>query len=138
MTESVIVTPNIVDTTLEQDNQPAGSITPGDVRESGDSLAGLPVSATISTSGSSAYTFLATDYGCLVLYNSTSAGTFTVPANVFQVYTVVGCRAINTGQLTIAQGSGFTIAVPSGLTLTPVQWATVFVHFTSATTGVLM
>lgn len=134
MSGSTIVTPNTVDTTLIQDGQAPGSIVPGSVRQMGDSLASLPISGTQTAS----YTYVATDFGCLQVYNSTSAGTFTVPANVFKTGNVVFFRSINTGQLTIAAGAGFTLSIPSLLSATPVQYATGSVHFTSATTGVMM
>ena len=134
MSGSTILTPYQVDATLFQDGQPEGAIDPADVRQLNDSLAALPISSTQTGS----YTFQVIDRGCIVLFSSSNAGTFTVPANTFVTGSVVCCRAVLGGQLTIAAGSGLTLSVPSTLTLTPVQYATVCIHFTSATTATLM
>lgn len=110
-----IISPNTVDTTLEQDGQAAGSITPADVRQSGDSLAGLFV----STNATTTYTFVATDYGLMKESTSASATTFTVPPNssvAFQIGTVISFRQYGAGQLTIAAGAGVTLRTPSSLT----------------------
>lgn len=134
MSGAPIVTPNTEDTTFIKDGGGPGFITPGTLRQLNDSASALPISSTQTTS----YIYQASDHGTLVIYNSTSPGTFTVPANTFQTQSLVGFRSIGTGQLTIAAGGGFTMNVPTGLTATPSQWITGFVHFTSATTGVLM
>lgn len=134
MSGTTIISPNTSDTTLIQDNQAAGSITAADIRQINDSVSALPI-ASIRTSG---YTYVATDHGTLVEYNSASPGTFTVPANIFLTSSVIGFRSISTGQLTIAAGAGLTLNVPATLGLTPVQWATGFIHFLSTTTAVMM
>lgn len=134
MSGATPVSPNTIDTTLIQDGQAAGSITPSDIRTMEDSLASLPINGTQTTS----YTYVAADFGCLQVYNSASAGTFTIPANIFKTGNVVLFRSIGTGQLTIAQGAAFTLTIPSTLTATPAQYATGAVHFTSATTGIMM
>lgn len=134
MSGATPVSPNTIDTTLIQDGQAAGSITPQDVRQLTDSAFSLPIAGTQTTS----YTYIATDFGCLQIYNSASPGTFTAPASIFKTGNVVLFRSIGTGQLTIAGGSGFTLTIPPTLTATPAQNATGAIHFTSATTGTMM
>lgn len=134
MSGSTIISPSTVDTTLIQDGQSNDSINEADFRQMNDSLASLAISSTQTSS----YTFVATDFGTLVNYNSSSAGTFTVPASVFKAGNVLGFRSLGTGQLTVAAGSGFTLTIPSTLSATPVQYATGFIHFTSATAGIMM
>jgi hypothetical protein len=134
MSGSAVISPNTIDTTILEDSQPPGSIVPGAVRQMNDSLASLPTNGTQTTN----YTYVAADFGCLQRYNSTSAGTFTIPANVFKTGNVVFFRSINTGQLTIAAGSGFTLTIPAALTATPAQNATGAIHFDSPTAGTMM
>jgi hypothetical protein len=134
MSGAAVITANAVDTTLIQDGQPVGSITPSDIRQLNDSAFSLPIAGTQTTS----YTYVAADFGCMQIYNSSSAGTFTLPANIFKTSNVVFFRSIGTGQLTVAAGSGFTLTIPSTLTATPAQYSTGAIHFTSPTTGIMM
>lgn len=134
MSGSTVISPNLVDTTLMPDGQASGSITAADMRQMNDSLASLQIIGTQTAN----YTYVASDFGGLQVYNSTANGTFTIPASVFKTGNVVFFRSINTGQLTIAAGAGFTLSIPSSLTATPVQYATGAIHFTSSTTGVMM
>ena len=74
------------------------------------------------------YTFTLADEGSEVDYNSSSAGTFTIPTNTsvaFPVGTVISCRQIGTGQLTIAPISGVTLNNGSGLYVTRAQYSLV-------------
>ena len=128
------VSPVILDSTLLQGFRLRGGPTLNEMHQLSDSATALVVSSTQSGN----YTYQATDHGTLVEYNSSSAGTFTVPANVFQVNTVLGFRSVGTGQLTIAAGAGFTLQVPSTLGLTPPQWTTGFIHIRASNVGVLM
>jgi hypothetical protein len=134
MSGSTVIAPNTTDTTLFQDGQAVNSIPPSNVRQLNDSLSSLPFTTQTGTT----YTFVATDFGTCVQFNNSAATTVTVPANVFTTGNIVYGRAIGTGQVTIAAGSGFTLNVAASLALTPIQWATWSIHFTSATTGVLM
>lgn len=64
------------------------------------------------TSQSGNYTFALSDGGTEVDYSGTSAGTFTIPTNAsvaFPVGTIISCRQMGTGQLTIAAVSGVTL-----------------------------
>lgn len=133
MSGSTVIPPNTTDTTLIQDGQ-TQTITAIKTRQMNDSLASLPTAGTQTTS----YTYVAADFGALRVYNSTSAGTFTIPASIFKTDNVVFFRSINTGQLTIAAGSGFTLTIPSFLTATPAQYTTGSIHFTSPTAGIMM
>jgi hypothetical protein len=129
MSGSVILSPNVVATTLLQDGQAAGSITAADVRQQGDSLGGL---ATSFQGGN--YTFVLADRGTMVEGTSGSAQTFTVPPNstaAFQVGTVIAFRQYGTGsatgQLTIAAGAGVTLRTASSLT-TRAQYSIGSIH----------
>lgn len=58
------------------------------------------------------YTFVLGDAFTLVEYNSSSAGTFTVPPNAsvaFSVGTTIGLRQMGSGLLTMAPGAAVTI-----------------------------
>ncbi|HUC87631.1 MAG TPA: hypothetical protein VMR95_00595 [Candidatus Binatia bacterium] len=58
------------------------------------------------------YTFVLADAGDEVDYNSSSAGTFTIPTHAsvaFPLGTIIGCRQLGAGQLTIAGASGVTL-----------------------------
>lgn len=102
---------------------------------SGGTIGG-PLTITAQTG---AYTFALTDAGTEVDYNSTSAGTFTIPPNssvAFPVGTVISCRQIGTGQLTIAAGSGVTLHTANAAT-TRVQWSLISITQISANTWVV-
>lgn len=90
-------------------------------------------SVTISTK-TTAYTFALTDAGTEVEYNSSSAGTFTIPTNAsvpFPVGTVISCRQIGTGQLTVAGASGVTVNT-SNAAVTRAQWSLISITQTGA------
>lgn len=128
-TGTSIISPNAVDTTLIPDGLPPASIVPGTIRQMNDSLAGISISTQTGN-----YTFVGADRGTIVRYNSTSAGTFTIPPNssvAFPVGVVIGFRQVNTGGLTVVGGAGVTVNSPSTLT-SLVQWATGYVHQESA------
>jgi len=108
MSGTTIISPNAVDTTLIEDGQPANSISPGDMRQLNDSLAGIASSQQAGTT----YTFAAADRGTMIESTSSSATTFTVPPNssvAFQIGSVVGFCQYGTGSLTIAAGAGVTL-----------------------------
>jgi hypothetical protein len=55
------------------------------------------------------YTLVADDLGKIVTLSNTSAITLTVPPSVFASGNIINIQAINTGQVTLAQGAGVTI-----------------------------
>jgi hypothetical protein len=118
MSGATIIAPNTGDTTLEQDSQAAGSITPGDERQIHASLAGLFT----STQGSN-YTFVLADRGTMVegtmLVGTAATQSFTIPPNstaAFTINTVIAFRQYGTSQLTIVAGAGVTLRTASSLT----------------------
>lgn len=116
-----ISTPFVVDTTLIQDFQPAGSITPSDIRVLNDSLAGL---ASTTQSGTT-YTLVLADAGTLVEFTSGSAVTITIPTNAsvaFDIGTVIQFLQYGAGQLTVS-GAGVTFRTATSLT-TRAQYST--------------
>jgi len=118
---AAVISPNTVDTTLIQDGQAAGSITPARIRQLNDSLSSLYV----TTQGSD-YTFALADRGTLVESTSASPVAFTVAPDGtvnFVVYTIVCWRQYGAGQITLTPGSGVTIRTPSSL-LSRVQYST--------------
>jgi hypothetical protein len=133
MSGTTIISPYTVDTTLIEDGQPEGSITPAYIRQLNDSVTGLAMSTQTSS-----YTLAATDRGTLVIYNSSSSGTFTIPANIFQAGTLVMVRQDGTGTLSLTNGSGLTLNIPSTLSSSLVQYGTCAIHFETTTTAVIM
>lgn len=121
---STLLSPDVVDTSLLQDGQPAGSITPSDIRQMNDSLAGL-----VCTQQSGSYTFGSgnADYGTMVEYTGAGAGTFTIPLNAYAVGTIIWFRQAGAGQLTIAITATGTLHSPRAAT-TRVQWSAGYVH----------
>jgi hypothetical protein len=77
---------------------------------------------TISQHGSS-YTLAAGDAGSEVEYTGSSAGMFTIPANVFSVGQTFNLRQAGSGTLTITADSGVTLHAPNGMVLAG-QWST--------------
>jgi hypothetical protein len=62
------------------------------------------------------YTFVLADGGNEVDYNSSSAGTFTIPTHAsvaLPLGTIIACRQLSTGQLTIAGSGGVTLLYSS-------------------------
>jgi hypothetical protein len=55
------------------------------------------------------YTLVAADLGKIVTLSNTSGITLTVPPSVFSTGNIINIQAINTGQVTFAQGAGVTI-----------------------------
>jgi hypothetical protein len=99
--------------------------TPGTWTQVSGGGGGAGVNAVTISSQSGNYTFALSDGGTEVDYAGSSAGTFTIPANAsvaFPVGTVISCRQMGTGQLTIAAGSGVTLNTASALT-TRVQYS---------------
>lgn len=65
-----------------------------------------------SSTRTASYTFVAADAGVEQVYNSASAGTFTLPTNATQAIAiglVIPLRQIGLGQLTIAPAAGVTL-----------------------------
>jgi hypothetical protein len=120
-----IVSPNSLDTTLIQDGQPAGSITPAIFRTVVNSLAGIAASTQTAS-----YTAASTDAGTVVEMNSASALNFTVPPNssvAYDIGTVIMIFQLGAGQVTLVAGAGVTLDTPSSLT-TRVQYSTASVR----------
>lgn len=70
------------------------------------------VRITTTSTRTASYAIVAGDVGAEQVYNSTSAGTFTLPTNATQAIAVgaaIPFRQSNTGQLTIAGASGVTL-----------------------------
>ena len=70
------------------------------------------VRITTTSTRTASYTIVVGDVGAEQVYNSTSAGTFTLPTNATQAIAVgaaIPFRQSNTGQLTIAGASGVTL-----------------------------
>ena len=70
------------------------------------------VRETTSSTRTASYTIVAGDVGAAQIYNSSTAGTFTLPTNAAQaiaVGTAVPFRQAGTGQLTIAAALGVTL-----------------------------
>jgi hypothetical protein len=55
------------------------------------------------------YTLVAADLGKIVTLSNTGGITLTVPPSVFSTGNIINIQAINTGQVTLAQGAGVTI-----------------------------
>jgi hypothetical protein len=99
MSGYTVRTPNTVMTTLIQDGQAAGSITPQDARD----LFASAMSAEPNTQTAS-YTLVLTDAWLCVEYNSSSAGNLLIPTDAsvaFQIGTVIEWFQMGVGQLTI-------------------------------------
>lgn len=65
-----------------------------------------------SATRTAAYSIVAADLGTEQVYDSTSAGTFTLPSNTTSAIAIgreIPLRQSNTGQLTVAAGSGATL-----------------------------
>lgn len=108
-----ILSPNIVNTTLLQDGQAAGSITPAVMRTVVDSLAGIVAPATVT---GISRTLVSTDRDTVIEFNSASPQTLFVPTNAsvgFDVGTVIGWYQHGTGQLSIAAVTTATTLIRS-------------------------
>lgn len=121
-----ISSPDTIDTTLIQDGQAAGSITPSDMRVVVDSLAGIfaPTAKTVS------YTAVLADRGTCIEMNAAGALNFTVPQNSavsYDIGTVLVVTQLGAGQVTLVQDTNVTIRTPSSL-LTRAQYSTVSVR----------
>lgn len=99
MSGYTIATPNTVNTTMDEDGQAAGSISPGDLRSTFASAMSVEPNTQTST-----YTLLLTDAWTCIEYNSSSAGNLQIPTDAsvaFQTGTVIEWCQLGTGQLTI-------------------------------------
>lgn len=124
-----IESPSTLNTTRFQVGQVDGSIDPVDVEVLADSAFSLPISRTITASGTAALT----DRGCLVELNvAATANTLTIPTNAsvaFDIGTVLGLRQIGTGVSSFATAGTPTLRTPSPATLTcRAQYAMIFAH----------
>lgn len=108
---AAVLSPNTIDTTLMQDGQPAGSITPSDMRTLTDSLAGQ-----FNSLQTGNYTFALADRGTTVEFTCTAACTATLPPNAsvaFDVGTQISAFVTATSfPLTVAAGAGVSIDLP--------------------------
>jgi hypothetical protein len=109
-----ILSPNTINTTLLQDGQAAGSITPGYIRNSVSSLAGRA-----STTHTASYTLVLTDAGTRLRMNvsGSTAATVTIPPNssvAFDVDTVIVVSQVGAAPISIAAGAGVTLNYPPG------------------------
>lgn len=85
------------------------SLDPASLTLLNSTFAQLLVTQTTQTAN---YTYALADAGTLVEYNSSSAGTLTVPPNssvAFPIGTTISGRQLGTGLATIAAGVGVTI-----------------------------
>lgn len=85
-------------------------------RGSGGAITTIAPTTAVATK-TSAYTFVATDVGVEHAYNSSSAGTFTVPTDAsasIPIGATVPLAQLGTGQLTIAGASGVTVNARGG------------------------
>lgn len=124
MSGTTIISPSVTDTTLIQDNQAPGSITPGDIRQMNDSLSGMPQGAVRTTS----QTLALGDRGTVIPMNSATAVNLTIPINAttaFQVGTVVGCFNQGAGLVTVVASAGVT-PITSASLVARAQGAMVF------------
>lgn len=114
MSGSAIISPTTVDTTLIQDGQAAGSITPADIRQLTDSIAAL-----FTSTEATAYTFVLADRGTKVESTSASSVAWTIAPDSttnFVVGTVISWRQYGAGQITFTPGAGVTLRTASSLT----------------------
>ena len=65
------------------------------------------------------YTLVAADLGKIVTLSNTSGITLTVPPSVFSTGNIINIQAINTGQVTLAQGAGVTITSTGATSTAP-------------------
>lgn len=114
-----------VDTTLIQDGQAAGSITPSDIRVMNNSLAGIfaPTPKTVS------YTLVLADRGVCIEMNSASATIVSVPTNAsvaFDIGTVVEVYQMGAGSVTVqAVTPGTTTLRPTASVVVRAQYSSV-------------
>lgn len=106
-----IISPSSIDSTLIQDGQAAGSITPLVFRKVVDSLAGAASPTAITAAN---YTIVLTDRGTVIEFNSSSAQNLLIPTNAsvaFDIGTVIGWFQYGVGQLTIGAVSSGTTSI---------------------------
>jgi hypothetical protein len=110
-----IVSPDFIDTLEAEDGQTAGSYTLTRLRHLVDSLSGMFGVTPKTTS----FTFDFTQRGCVVPYNSGSAGTGTIPPNssvAYDVGTVLQFGQMGVGAASFVAGAGVTFLTPHSLT----------------------
>jgi hypothetical protein len=109
MSGYTIRTPAAVLTTLIEDGQVAGSISPQDIRDLLSSVMSVEPNTQTAT-----YTLVLGDAWMCFEYNSSSAGTLHIPTDAsvaFQTGTVIEWFQMGTGQLTIAATTPGTTTV---------------------------
>jgi hypothetical protein len=121
-----IETADTINTTRVQTGQVAGSIDPVDIQTIVNSALGMPISRTITASGTAALT----DRGSLVEINlASTANTLTIPTNAsvaFDIGTVIGLRQMNTGISSFATAGTPTLRTPTGTLSCRSQYSMIF------------
>lgn len=136
MSGSAIISPTVVDNTLIQDGQAAGSINPADMRQLNDSLAGM---STAQVSGTT-YTYALADRGTMLESTSASGTTFNVPSSGsvnFQQYSILLWRQYGTGTLTLSGATNVVIRSPSGIFTAPSQYSQGGLHYRGSNEWIL-
>ncbi len=124
----------VVDTTLIQDGQAAGSITPADIRVLNDSLAGLPI---YGTNQVGSFTTTLDMRGSMVLVNSGSQATATIPLNATVAYpigTMLHFRPIGAGMVLLAKTGVATLSSSSGTLTSRVTGSWITAHLIAVDT----
>jgi len=114
-----LITPTYMNTNLFRDGRGIGQITPHDFQTMVNALAGVPTSII-----NQSYVPVIADYGTLIEIDSASPVTYTIPPNVFGVFTVLYISQYGSGQITLVSGPGVTLRTPSTLT-TRSQFSTI-------------
>jgi hypothetical protein len=121
-----LLSPNAIDTTLMQDGQAPGSITPADIRSLVDSQSGLVCS--IKTTPNPYVATLA-DRGTVIEMNfTTTANSVQINSGVFEVFSLIGIRQIGTGPTSFVAGSGVTFDMSVTSLVCRAQWSTLWAH----------
>lgn len=132
-----ISSPETINTTLIQDGQAAGSITPSDIRVLCDSLAGVPSPAAKTAD----YTVALADRGTLLEMNSASAHIFSIPTDAsvaFDIGTVIEFCQVGAGQVTISAVTPGTTSIRTASSATTrAQWSMASVRKRAANEWVL-
>ena len=119
-----VSSPDTINTTLMQDGQSAGSITPSDMRVLVDSLAGIAAPAPKTAN----YTCALTDRGTCLEMNSSSNFTFFINTDAavnFDIGTVLEFYRMGTGTVTITATTPgtTTINTPTGTSTLRAQYS---------------
>ena len=82
------------------------------------------------------YTLVAADKGTREVMNMGSAGTVTVPNNVFNAGDALWVHSIGSGTVSLVAGTGMTLNSSAGTAPTLAQWEGGVVYFTSASSSI--